>query len=400
MSGFSTNGKDFLLRRVRTEICNEFDKNIRRHFCCMDFCHPFLLCFGGSHFDAQEPILRSNDQNLSVSKFSDVYELREKLGEGGYANVMKAVSVKNKARRPVAVKIVSKENLKAKDELALRKEFEILTSLNHSNIVQAFEFFEEKDFLYVVLEYLEGGELFDRIVKKTRYNEAEAREVVCSLLAAVKYCHDNDTIHRDLKPENLLLTSVNDDASVKLADFGLALKLDSSDFVMVSKAGTPDYVSPEVIQGQPIGKPVDMWSFGVIMFILLGGYPPFHDSNQKVLFNKICLGSFQFHPKRWSNVSEQAKDMIKRLLTVNPNDRLTASQAISHAWVTQERTVLANNSLDENLPELKKFNASRKLRVGIKAVMAANSFMKISCTRDGDGTSLSTSSSVRPHSTN
>lgn len=354
----------------------------------MNSCNPFLLCFGFS--EESRSIISEHDDLVGRGKanFMEHYVLHEKLGEGGYATVVKASSIKNKSRRPVAVKIVSRENLKPRDEMALRKEYEILNTLSHSNIVQAFEFFEEDCCFYVVLEYLEGGELFDRIVKKTRYDEAEAREVVCLLLSAIKYCHDNNVVHRDLKPENLLMTSIDNDSSVKLADFGLAIVLNGSE-VSVPKAGTPDYVAPEVIQGKPIGKPVDMWAFGVIMFILLGGYPPFHDNNQKMLFSKISRGSYQFNPKRWSTVSNQAKDMISRLLTVDPSERLTATQAFSHDWVIQDRSLLAQNCLDDNLSELRKFNASRKLRVGIRAVMAANSFMKAGSGKDGDVFTLS-----------
>ena len=232
----------------------------------------------------------------------------------------------------VAVKIIKRTNLPVEDEIALRQEVEILTSLHHPNIVKCIDFFEEDKFFYVVMECLEGGELFDRIVKKTFYNEKEARDLVYILLSAIKFCHDHDVVHRDLKPENLLLTSTTDDAEIKLADFGFAVKV-SGMSSLTTQCGTPGYVAPEILMAQKYGKPVDMWSIGVITYILLGGYPPFHDDNQRNLFKKIKKADFEFHPENWSSVSEEAKDLIKRLLTLNPEQRLTVDEALHHSWV-------------------------------------------------------------------
>jgi calcium/calmodulin-dependent protein kinase I len=141
---------------------------------------------------------------------------------------------------------------------------------------------------------VEGGELFDRIVSKSYYNEKEARDVIHTLLTAVKYCHDRDIVHRDLKPENLLLASTTDDAGLKLADFGFAAKAVGN--VLRTQCGTPGYVAPEILMDKPHGKAVDMWSIGVICYIVLGGYPPFHDENQKNLFRLIKAAKYEFHP--------------------------------------------------------------------------------------------------------
>lgn len=138
-------------------------------------------------------------------------------------------------------------------------------------------------------------------------------------------------MHRDLKPENLLLTSKNDDADVKLADFGFAAKAPTQ--CLTTQCGTPGYVAPEILKDKPHGRPVDLWSLGVIAYILLGGYPPFHDENQKNLFRLIKAGRYEFHPEYWGGVSEEAKDFIRHLLEVNPDKRYTADQALKHSWV-------------------------------------------------------------------
>lgn len=150
------------------------------------------------------------------------------------------------------MKIVSRHRLQKEDELSLRIEVEVLMSLNHPNIVQALDFFEEEDYFYVVLEYLDGGELFERLIEKAVYTEGEARDLFTVLLRAVKYCHDKDLVHRDIKPENILMTSRTDDISLKLADFGFAVK--SGVPAAKEQAGTPGYIAPEILQGRPHGE--------------------------------------------------------------------------------------------------------------------------------------------------
>jgi serine/threonine protein kinase len=209
------------------------------------------------------------------------------------------------------------------------------------------------------------------------------------LLNSIKYLHDKNIVHRDLKPENLLMTSKEDDASVKLADFGFAVIADG--FSITNQCGTPGYIAPEILENKAygksnisssisftsliiytIGKPVDMWSFGVILYILLGGYPPFHDDNQRALFRKIIKGEYQFHPDYWNTVSEDAKDLIRGLLTVDMKKRLTVDQALAHPWLKTADSELAARNLDSNLAELRKYQATRKLRAGVKAVIAIN----------------------------
>mmetsp|Transcript_32299 Transcript_32299/g.42587 ORF Transcript_32299/g.42587 Transcript_32299/m.42587 type:complete len:341 (+) Transcript_32299:131-1153(+) len=312
--------------------------------------------------------------NISVDidddrAFDKNYKLFKELGSGSFSTVREGLH--RTTNEKYAVKIVKRMDLPPEDEEALIEEVTILKHVDHPNIIKLHEFYEERHFYYLVTELMAGGELFDRIVKKTFYNEKEARDLVKVLISAVKYCHDNGIVHRDLKPENLLLASETDDASIKIADFGFARQL-RDNATLTTQCGTPGYVAPEILNGVPYGKSVDMWSCGVITYILLGGYPPFHDEKQSNLFAKIRAGDFTFHPEYWSNVSTEAQDLISRMLTVDVNKRITANEAFSHPWLQAEASVLESRGLNDNLTELRRFNARRKFRSGVKAIVAAN----------------------------
>ena len=165
-----------------------------------------------------------------------------------------------------------------------------MRSVDHPNIVKLYDFFDEKRYYYMAIELMEGGELFERIVKKTFYNEKEARDLIRILLDALAYLHHRHIVHRDLKPENLLLKSPYNDFDIKLADFGFAKKVNGKS--LDTQCGTPGYVAPEILKGAKYGTEVDMWSCGVIVYILLGGYPPFHDDNHAILYRKIKAADY------------------------------------------------------------------------------------------------------------
>lgn len=337
---------------------------------------------------AEQP--SSTKESVVQEKFEEVFRLGEKIGEGGFAVVRIAFSHKI-ADQKVAVKIAKREKLKDQDESTIRREFQIMKSLNHPNIVQALGLYEENQHFYFVLEYMEGGELFDRIVEKKQYNEREARNAIRSVIKAMEYCHRHDIVHRDLKPENLLLTSTRDDADVKIADFGLARVVEGNS--LTDRVGTSQYLAPEVIEGKSCGKPVDMWAVGVILFVLLGGYSPFKNKDPQVMFRDILKSNFKFHPQRWSNVSEEAKSLIRALLTVSTEKRLTASEALKHQWITLNDKLLMEHDLTDNLEELRSFNATRKFKVTVQAVQAINKFLKArsgNIVRDGGSVRLTT----------
>ena len=258
-----------------------------------------------------EPSANKNNARKSTARFRNIYIMGDVLGEGAFS-IVRRCTVK-KTKEVFAVKIVERTGLLSQDEEALRREVNILQMLDSENIVKVYDFFEEPSCFYVVLEFLEGGELFDRIVKKNTYSEKEARDVIYLLLKSVKYCHDNMIVHRDLKPENLLLKSKTDDKQIKLADFGFAVTVEN-DKCLTTQCGTPGYVAPEILKGVPYGRPVDMWSIGVITYIILGGYPPFYDDNQKMLFRKIKAGAYEFHADYWKNVIFLCCEILRHCL--------------------------------------------------------------------------------------
>mmetsp|Transcript_19750 Transcript_19750/g.19862 ORF Transcript_19750/g.19862 Transcript_19750/m.19862 type:complete len:377 (+) Transcript_19750:111-1241(+) len=299
--------------------------------------------------------------------FKAKYKIGDTLGEGAFSVVKLATDKQTNAR--VAVKCINRTNLPPEDEVSLRQEVEILKSLHHPNVVKCYDFFEEEKYFYVIMEILEGGELFDRIVKKTFYNEKDARDLVFILLSAIKYCHDRGIVHRDLKPENLLLKTANDDADIKLADFGFAVR-DNGHASLTTQCGTPGYVAPEILKNDKYGAAVDMWSIGVITYILLGGYPPFQDDNQRALFKKIKKAQYEFHPEYWGAVSDEAKDLISKLLALKPEERLTAEEALKHSWVQRDAKELEARNLNENLDQFKKYVATAKFKAAARAIMA------------------------------
>lgn len=308
----------------------------------------------------------NNDNKLISYKGINKYRLSDELGKGAFSVVRKAID--NETGAYVAIKCVSRAQLTENDIRSFKQEVEILKRVQHRNIIKFLDFFEDDDCYYLVMEYMAGGELFERIVQNTCYNEDDARNLIISLLNAVKYCHDHNIVHRDLKPENLLLSSIDDNADIKLADFGFATSLDGAN--LTTQCGTPNYVAPEILNKQRYGKAVDMWAVGVITFILLGGYPPFDDDDQNVLYRKIKAAEFSFDLDYWSLVSEEAKDFIRRLIVVDVQSRMTADMAMTHVWLRTDPKVLQTRHLESNLAALRRYSARRKLKAAVRVIIA------------------------------
>uniref|UniRef100_A0A672ZER6 calcium/calmodulin-dependent protein kinase n=1 Tax=Sphaeramia orbicularis TaxID=375764 RepID=A0A672ZER6_9TELE len=268
-----------------------------------------------------------------------------------------------------AAKIINTKKLSARDHQKLEREARICRLLKHPNIVRLHDSISEEGFHYLLFDLVTGGELFEDIVAREYYSEADASHCIHQILESVSYTHQHDIVHRDLKPENLLLASKCKNAAVKLADFGLAIEVQGDQQAWFGFAGTPGYLSPEVLRKEAYGKPVDIWACGVILYILLVGYPPFWDEDQHKLYQQIKAGAYDFPSPEWDTVTPEAKNLINQMLTINPAKRITAQEALKHPWVCQRSTVASMMHRQETVECLKKFNARRKLKGAILTTM-------------------------------
>uniref|UniRef100_A0A8C9TS90 calcium/calmodulin-dependent protein kinase n=1 Tax=Scleropages formosus TaxID=113540 RepID=A0A8C9TS90_SCLFO len=286
-------------------------------------------------------------------------------GRGAFSVVRRCVKVLS--GQEYAAKIINTKKLSARDHQKLDREARICRLLKHPNIVRLHDSISEEGHHYLIFDLVTGGELFEDIVAREYYSEADASHCIQQILEAVLHCHQMGVVHRDLKPENLLLASKSKGAAVKLADFGLAIEVEGDQQAWFGFAGTPGYLSPEVLRKDPYGKAVDLWACGVILYILLVGYPPFWDEDQHRLYQQIKAGAYDFPSPEWDTVTPEAKDLINKMLTINPAKRITASEALKHPWISHRSTVASCMHRQETVECLKKFNARRKLK-GPKAV--------------------------------
>uniref|UniRef100_A0A3Q3FCZ4 calcium/calmodulin-dependent protein kinase n=1 Tax=Labrus bergylta TaxID=56723 RepID=A0A3Q3FCZ4_9LABR len=248
--------------------------------------------------------------STTCTRFTDEYQLYEELGKGAFSVVRRCMKIST--GQEYAAKIINTKKLSARDHQKLEREARICRLLKHANIGKH----SSRSTCWISL--VTGGELFEDIVAREYYSEADASHCIQQILEAVLHCHQMGVVHRDLKPENLLLASKLKGAAVKLADFGLAIEVQGDQQAWFGFAGTPGYLSPEVLRKDPYGKPVDMWACGVILYILLVGYPPFWDEDQHRLYQQIKAGAYDV----------KAKDLINKMLTINPAKRVTATDAL------------------------------------------------------------------------
>ncbi|KAK8386771.1 hypothetical protein O3P69_017905 [Scylla paramamosain] len=322
------------------------------------------------------------------TRFSENYELKEELGKGAFSVVRRCVQ--KTTGLEFAAKIINTKKLSARDFQKLEREARICRKLQHPNIVRLHDSIQEESFHYLVFDLVTGGELFEDIVAREFYSEADASHCIQQILESVNHCHHNNIVHRDLKPENLLLASKAKGAAVKLADFGLAIEVQGDQQAWFGFAGTPGYLSPEVLKKEPYGKPVDIWACGVILYILLVGYPPFWDEDQHRLYAQIKAGAYDYPSPEWDTVTPEAKNLINSMLTVNPAKRITAAEALKHPWICQRERVASVVHRQETVDCLRKFNARRKLKGAILTTMLAtrNFSSRSIITKKGDGSQV------------
>lgn len=328
-------------------------------------------------------------------KITEFYDIdKKKLGEGSYGSVSKGTPKGLKAGGAVrAIKSISKQQMKNLDRF--KQEIAIMKLMDHPNIIKLYETFEDNRMIYLVLELCTGGELFDRIIDNGHFTETQAAIVMQNMFRAIFYMHENHVCHRDLKPENFLFTSKEpiEKTHLKVIDFGLACKY-KEEQVLTTKAGTPYYVAPQVLAGK-YDHSSDLWSLGVIMYVVLCGYPPFYGETDADVLTKVRLGNFTFNAADWKNVSEDAKNLIRMLLKMNPKDRFTASQALEHAWVKNKapaaKDVNIGSSMVDNLKGFRSQNKLKKAALHVIANQLGEAQIKglrdifMSLDADGDG---------------
>ena len=321
-----------------------------------------------------EEVSQSNPLQIKISKeifisvgnrgLRDVYENTKKLGKGSFGKVFQ---VRNKVTKKLyACKKISKLNM---NSAQFQKEIDILMKMDHPNIIKLYEVFESDNSIYLIMEECFGGELFDRILKRIKtnsiYTEKEACKIMQQVIGAIEYCHNNGIVHRDLKPENLLYLKEGSEENnpIKIADFGLSQNLNYKK-ILTSKVGTAYYVPPEILTGK-YNEKCDIWSAGVILYILLSGEPPFNASNDNLIYAKIKKIDFSFPEHKWKHISNEAKDLLSKMI-VKEDNRLSASQVLQHPWfnlINDEKISLQNLNVNfgkENF--FKEYNQSNQLK--------------------------------------
>ncbi|CAD8181434.1 unnamed protein product [Paramecium pentaurelia] len=289
--------------------------------------------------------------NLKQGSIHKYYTTGEVLGQGAYGKVWKVTHKNTGMIR--AMKQLKKSSLIVEEEQRLFAEMNILKNLDHPHIVKLYELYQDQQNYYLITEYLSGGELFDRIKSMTYFSEKKAAEFIRQILLAVVYCHEQKIVHRDLKPENILFINESSNSPLKVIDFGTSRKYDTVK-KMTKKLGTAYYIAPEVLK-QDYNEKCDVWSCGVILYILLCGYPPFTGKTEKDIMHKVSEGKFKFDQEDWGFISEEAKNLIIKMLQVNPNQRISAKQALHDPWIDKHNLNEKVNQIV--LQNLQKFQA-------------------------------------------
>ncbi|CAB1454303.1 unnamed protein product [Pleuronectes platessa] len=311
----------------------------------------------------------------------DFYEIGDVLGSGHFGQVRQVREQTTGtcwAGKFLKIRKMAGSRLGV-DRSSVEHEVEILQALHHPNIVILKDVFESRAEVVLILELVSGGELFDFIAEKENLLESEAIEFMKQILEGLGFMHSKKIAHFDLKPENIMLSNkVSPDPNIKLIDFGLAHRFQQSKEYR-STSGTPQYIAPEVINNEPLGMAADMWSIGVITYILLSGLSPFQSDTDEGTLKNIIAMKYEFFSQYFSTTSSIAKDFIQKLLIKNPNDRMTAEECLLHPWIKPitRKQVANRNRSSINMKNFKKFNAKRKWKMSYNIVLMCNRLIQL-----------------------
>lgn len=304
-----------------------------------------------------KPNLKINKANFVAYKKGSItndYSFGKTLGSGSFGTVRSAIHKPTGQTR--AVKILKKSE---QDEEKLFLEVDILAKLSHPNIMMIYEFYDDNTNFYIVSEFCQGGELFECISEKGVFTEKEARVLMKQILSAICYSHQNNIVHRDLKPENILLDDKVDNPVIKLIDWGGA-RYFSKNKKMTKISGTPYYIAPEVLN-EVYDEKCDIWSCGVILYILLCGYPPFNGETDTEIMKAVKKGKYEFPVEEWSSVSSEAKNLLTQMLKYDPRERISALNCLSHPWLKINESKLDKNISQGALRNMRQFKVSIQL---------------------------------------
>lgn len=302
----------------------------------------------------------------AASGVDDFYKFGDVLGEGAFAKVKLAID--RETGDKAAVKIIRKHGYDPREMEYILREMDIMKSVSHPNIVNTIDIFDSPTHLHIVLEYMAGGELFDIIADAGSFTEQKAAQVTRDVIKGIQYLHMHDIVHRDIKPENVLCVSKSWPLQVKIADFGLADFSQDGEIntAASSMIGTPGYVAPEVVNRQKYGTAVDMWAVGVLLYIMLSGKMPFYGRDDHACLQMISKGKYSLPEREWSKISDDAKSLVKGLLQLDSNKRLTANAALQHKWL-QDPNALSSAPINNDLSGI--HSSRRKFRKAVMATM-------------------------------
>jgi calcium-dependent protein kinase len=318
----------------------------------------------------QKQMFVKQKEGKAESKFRYVRQ----LGRGTFGTVYFATDRETGINR--AIKVISKSSRNGVAISDIKNEIDLLKRLDHPNIVQIYECYESETSFCLVTEYCSGGELFDFIIQRTSLSETTNARILFQILSAIAYCHSQGVVHRDLKPENLLMASPNECNSLKVADFGTST-IFTGKTVLKEKLGTAYYVAPEVLKMRYDEK-CDLWSCGVILYILISGEPPFNGKNDSEIMANVMKGSYSLDHGKWPFVSEGAKHLITKLLKYNPQERISALEALQDPWIRSHMEEDASSamspsptSFSSTLEKLSRLKAFKKIQQGVRTFIAS-----------------------------